>query len=56
MPIKPTYTGKDVEDDEVLNKYHLLQQFQDVFLVEISDLPPNGEVEFSIELMSGVTP
>jgi len=48
--------GKDVEDEEVLNNYVALQQFQDVFLEDIPELPPHREVDFSIELMLGVTP
>jgi len=48
--------GKDVEDDEVLKMYPFLQQFQDVFPVEISELPPHRElVDFFIELVLGVT-
>lgn len=46
--------GKDVEDEEVLKKYHVLQQFRDMFLAEIPQLPSHREVEFSIELMPGV--
>ena len=41
---------------EVLKKYHVLQQFQDVFPTEILELPSNGEVEFSIELVLGAKP
>jgi len=33
----------------------MLQQFQDVFLVEIPEFPPHREVEFSIELVLGAT-
>jgi len=46
----------DVEDEEVLKRYHVLQWFQDVFPIDISDLPPHREVNFSIELILGVTP
>ena len=48
--------GKDVEDAEVLSSYLILQQFQDVFRAYISEFPPHGEVEFSIELVPGVVP
>eukprot|EP00253_Pinus_taeda_P016484 PITA_16484 len=44
---------KDVEDVEVLRRYPILQQFQDVFLAEFS---PHREVDFSIELVLGVAP
>lgn len=48
--------GKDVEDDEVLKKYLVLHQFQDVFPVEIALLPPHRELYLSIDLMLGETP
>jgi len=48
--------GKEVEDANVLIKYRVLQQFQDVFLEDITELPPHREVEFSIELVLGATP
>eukprot|EP00253_Pinus_taeda_P026409 PITA_26409 len=48
--------GKDVEDVKVLRRYPVLQQFQDVFPAEILELPPQREVEFSIELMSREAP
>lgn len=28
--------GKDVEDDEVIKRYHVLQQFEDMFPIENS--------------------
>lgn len=42
--------GKDVEDAEIFERYPILQQFQDVFPVEILEFPPHKEVGFSIEL------
>ena len=48
--------GKDVEDNEVLMRYPILQQFQDLYPIEILNLPPHREVEFYIDLMSGATP
>ena len=48
--------GKDVEDAEVMKKYLILQQFQDVFLTKILELLPHREVEFSIELVPWETP
>ena len=40
--------GKDVEDVEVLKRYLVLQQFQDIFPVEILELPTHREAEISI--------
>ena len=48
--------GKEVEDEDVLNKYPILQQFQDVFPEEITEFPPHREVEFSIDLVPGADP
>ena len=45
--------GKEVEDEDVLNRYPVLQQFLDVFLEEIIEFPPYREVDFSIELVPG---
>ena len=47
---------KEDEDVEVLSRYPILQQFQDVFPTKISELSPHREVEFSIELVPGATP
>jgi len=46
---------KDVEDEEIFKKYPILQQLQDVFPTEVSELPPHREVEFSIVLAPGAT-
>lgn len=48
--------GKDVEDVEVLKKYLVLQQFQDVFSTNILELSPHREEEFSIELVPRESP
>ena len=48
--------GKDVEDIEVLIKYPVLPQFQDVFPAKISELMLHGEVDFSIELVPRAAP
>jgi len=48
--------GKEVEDVDVLSRYLVLQQFQDVFLEDITEFRPHSEVEFSIELVLGVAP
>jgi len=48
--------GKDVEDEEVLRRYLVLQQFRDVFSLEILEFPPHREVEFYIELVLEATP
>jgi len=47
---------KEVEDADVLRRYPVLQQFQDVFPEDITKLPPHREVDFSIELVPGETP
>eukprot|EP00253_Pinus_taeda_P021902 PITA_21902 len=43
--------GKEVEDADVLRRYQVLQQFQDLFPKEITEFLPHREVEFSIELV-----
>lgn len=48
--------GKEVEDADVLSRYPFLQQFQDVFPTDISELSPQREVDFSIELVPGDAP
>jgi len=48
--------GKEVKDADVLSRYPILQQFQDVFLVEISEFPLHREVYFSIELVPWAPP
>lgn len=48
--------GKDVEDADVLNRYLVLQQFQDVFPIDISELRPHREVDLFIELTPGEKP
>eukprot|EP00253_Pinus_taeda_P017338 PITA_17338 len=48
--------GKEVEDADVLTRYPILQQFQDVFPAEILEFPNHKEVDFSIELVLGATP
>lgn len=44
--------GKDVEDVDALSRYRILQKFQDVSLVNISELLPHRDVDFSIEFGS----
>lgn len=46
--------GED-EDDEGLRRYHVLQQFQDVFSKYFLELSPHKEVDSSIELILGET-
>lgn len=48
--------GKDVENAEVMKTYPILHPFQDVFLVEISELSPHREVNFYIDLVPRETP
>ena len=40
--------GKEVEDANVLSSYPILQQFQDVFLEEVSYFSPHTEADFYI--------
>lgn len=47
---------KEVEYADVLSRYPILQQFQDVFLANISEFLPHKEVDFSIELVLVATP
>ena len=39
-----------------LEDYQVLQDFKDVFLDEISGLPPKRDIDFTIELVPGVAP
>lgn len=48
--------GKDVEDANVLNRYPVLQHFHDVFSIEIPNLLPHKELDFSIDLVPRITP
>ena len=48
--------GNDVEDVEVLKRYLVLEQCQDMFPTNILEFHPHREVEFSIELVPGATP
>jgi len=48
--------GKEVEDEDVLSRYPILQQFQDVFPANISKIPPHSEVDFSTELVRREAP
>jgi len=47
--------GKKFEDANVLRRYCILQQFQDVFQEEILEFPPHKEVDISIELVTWAT-
>lgn len=42
---------KEAEGADVLNKYPFLQQFHDVFPLDISEFPPQREVDFFIDLI-----
>ena len=39
-----------------LNNVPMVYEFLDVFLEDLPGLPPNRELEFGIELLSGSTP
>eukprot|EP00253_Pinus_taeda_P009466 PITA_09466 len=45
--------GKEVDDEDVLRRYLVLQQFKYVFRSDIIEFPPDREVYFSIELVLG---
>ena len=40
----------------LLEEFHVLQEFRDVFLDEIPGLPPKRDIDFTIELVPGVAP
>ena len=39
-----------------LEDFHVLQEFNDVFLDEIAGLTPKRDIDFTIELVPGATP
>ena len=45
--------------DDVVNKsirdVKVIKEFEDIFLEDLSDLPPDREVEFSIDLLLGTS-
>lgn len=53
--VEANYSASN-NDNDVLRKHLVLQQFSDVFLEEILGLSPHRKVDFSIELVSGATP
>jgi len=48
--------GKEFEDEDVLRRYLVFQQLNDVFTKDIIELPPHREVDFSIKLVPGAAP
>ena len=48
----------EATEDETprLEDFHVLQEFRDVFLDEILELPPKRDIYFTIELVQGTTP
>ena len=40
----------------LLEEFHVLQEFRDVFLDEIPGFPPKRDIDFTIELVPGVAP
>ena len=48
--------GKDVEDENLLKRYPILHQFQEVFVLDISELAPHREVEFFVDLVPRDSP
>lgn len=47
---------KEDKDQELLNKYPLLQEFKVVFLNDFIESPPQREFDFLIDLVPGVKP
>ena len=50
---------KEIESETlkiVLEQYHILKEFQEVFLDEIPVFPPKRYLDYTIHLMSGSTP
>jgi len=50
------FTHLGVEKEERTSIILVMHEFEDVFPDEVSGLPPNREVEFSIELVPGTGP
>ncbi|GJT40181.1 putative reverse transcriptase domain-containing protein [Tanacetum coccineum] len=44
------------EDEPKLSDISVVREFEDVFLEDLSGLPPQRQVEFRIDLVPGVTP
>ena len=44
------------EEKKELSKVSVVNEFEDVFPTELTNLPPKREVEFSIDLVSGAEP
>ena len=42
------------DETPMLEDFHVLQEFRDVFPDEITGLPPKRDIEFTIELVPGV--
>ncbi|MCI64456.1 cellular nucleic acid-binding protein, partial [Trifolium medium] len=45
-----------VEEKTEVNVLPVVREFMDVFLDDILDLPPEREVEFSIDIVPGTSP
>ena len=50
--VEETKGSKEVDPSSV----RIVSEFLDVFLEELSGIPPERELEFSIDLLSGTTP
>jgi len=50
------FTHLEVERGEATSVIPVVQDFGDVFPEEVPRLPPNREVEFSIDLVPGTSP
>ena len=50
------FTHLEVEKEERTSVILVVHEFEDVFPDEVPGLPPNREVEFSIDLVPGIGP
>jgi len=48
------FTHMEVEEKEGTSVIPVVHEFEDVFPKEVPGLPPNREVEFSIDLVPGI--
>jgi hypothetical protein len=56
-PLYAIQVLKTIEGDKPSPDDHpILREYKDVFLEEVSGLPPRRDIEFSIELAPGVVP
>jgi len=56
IPMFPLMTSLSVENQVVIDKLQVVCEFLEVFPDEIPEVPPEREVEFSIDLVPGMKP